>query len=257
VDTHPWVWVVIVGTVLPALAGVFVGAPLVAREIESGTHLVAWSQSVTRRRWFLARVGLVAAGAAAGAALLAAIAQGWFAMQRGAGGSGFGIPSIWVGFEIGPAMVIAYTLFAIALGVAMGAAIRRTVPAMAAALAGFIVVRVCVAGLARPIYLTPLTDRTNIDTAPDQIFTSSSGWQFGPMSFVNAAGHPVVAPGQSFCYSISPPVTPGCLQGPIYILQSYQPASRFWLFQGIEAAIFLVLALALFALAYRLVMRIR
>ena len=36
---------------------------------------------------------------------------------------------------------------------------------------------------------------------------------------------------------------------------TYQPASRFWAFQGIEAAIFVVLAGALLALAYRMVLR--
>jgi hypothetical protein len=34
----------------------------------------------------------------------------------------------------------------------------------------------------------------------------------------------------------------------------YQPASRFWTFQGIEAGIFVVLAAALIALAWRLVL---
>ena len=36
---------------------------------------------------------------------------------------------------------------------------------------------------------------------------------------------------------------------------TYQPASRFWAFQGIEAAICLLLALAAIAVAYRLVLR--
>lgn len=37
--------------------------------------------------------------------------------------------------------------------------------------------------------------------------------------------------------------------------QQCQPESRFWLFQGIEAAIFLVLAALLVAVAYSIVMR--
>jgi hypothetical protein len=41
------------------------------------------------------------------------------------------------------------------------------------------------------------------------------------------------------------------------LLAQYQPASRFWLFQGVEAAIFVLLAAGLLALAYRLVLRIR
>ncbi|MGD1053960.1 MAG: hypothetical protein ABR950_09060 [Candidatus Dormibacteria bacterium] len=271
-----WQWVLIVGTAIPALAGVFVGAPLVARELEKGTHLVAWSQSVPRRRWFLARVGLVAGGAAAGAALLAAIGQGWFAMQRGTG-DGLGGPSLWAGFEIGPPVVIAYVLFALALGVAMGAAIRRTVPAMAATLVGFVVVTVAVGGFARPHYLAPLTSRQSIlgsfsslvpsGSAPTSGpgFNLSSDWlvNLGIGNYTNAAGHPVSdATVNELLGQCNIPNDGGATTCPaaangITQLLSYQPASRFWLFQGIEAAIFLVLAGALLALAYRLVMRLR
>jgi hypothetical protein len=36
---------------IPLLFGVFWGAPLLAREFEDGTHNLAWTQGVTRRRW--------------------------------------------------------------------------------------------------------------------------------------------------------------------------------------------------------------
>jgi hypothetical protein len=39
-----------------------------------------------------------------------------------------------------------------------------------------------------------------------------------------------------------------------HTLINYQPASRFWAFQGIEAGIFIVLAAALIAVAYRVVL---
>ena len=273
-----WQWIVIVGSAIPALAGVFVGAPMIAREMENGTHLVAWAQGVTRYRWFLARVGLVAAAAVVGAALLAAIGQGWFAMQRGVGSGGLGGPSLWGGFDIGPPVVIAYTLFAIALGVAMGAAIRRTVPAMAATLVGFVAVRAAVGVFARRSYLPPLTARqsilgSSVSLVPSGSAGSISGstinpfsdWllNLGPEPYVNSAGHPVSSAtvsqllGQcTYPNDAGAPTCPADANGIVQLLQ-YQPASRFWVFQGIEAAIFVVLALALFALAYRLVMRLR
>jgi len=46
--------------VLPALAGLFIGAPLLAREFESGTFRLAWTQSLSRRRWVLSRTLLLA-----------------------------------------------------------------------------------------------------------------------------------------------------------------------------------------------------
>jgi hypothetical protein len=39
------------------------------------------------------------------------------------------------------------------------------------------------------------------------------------------------------------------------VIQLYQPESRFWLFQSIEAGIFVALALVLLVVAYKMVMR--
>src|SRR4051812_28777532 len=42
--------------VAPALIGSFWGAPTVARELEAGTHRLAWNQSVTSTRWLTVRL---------------------------------------------------------------------------------------------------------------------------------------------------------------------------------------------------------
>lgn len=52
---------------LPALVGAFIGAPLLARELERGTFRYAWTQGFGRTRWTVAKLG-----ALGGAALLAA-----------------------------------------------------------------------------------------------------------------------------------------------------------------------------------------
>src|SRR4051812_50063354 len=44
--------------VAPALIGIFWGAPLVARELETGTYRLVWNQSVTRGRWLATKLGL-------------------------------------------------------------------------------------------------------------------------------------------------------------------------------------------------------
>lgn len=247
-----WWWVAAAGTVIPAFVGVFVGAPLVARELESGTHLLIWAQGITRRRWFLSAIGLVVLGTVGSTALLAAASQGWFAMQRGLGSAGS--LSVWDGFEVGPPVLIAYALFGLALGVAAGVVIRRTVPAMAATLVVFIGVRIAVALLARPLYLSPLAARANFGGQSGSYFGTGgpapSDWLVGAPLLVDGAGHPI--PSGGFCLGSGA----GCYPQ-IFAIQHYQPAARFWLFQGIEAAIFVVLALVLFALAYRLVMRMR
>jgi hypothetical protein len=48
------------GALLPVVLGVLVGAPLLAREFEQGTHRLAWTQSVTRGRWLAARLAVAA-----------------------------------------------------------------------------------------------------------------------------------------------------------------------------------------------------
>ena len=92
-----------------------------------------------------------------------------------------------------------------------------------------------------------------------------SDWllNLGIGNYMNAAGHPVSSAtvsqllGQcTYPDDGGAPTCPAAANGIVQLL-SYQPASRFWLFQGVETAIFVVLALALFALAYRLVMRMR
>ena len=43
--------------VAPAVIGIFWGAPLVARELETGTYRLAWNQSITRGHWLAAKLG--------------------------------------------------------------------------------------------------------------------------------------------------------------------------------------------------------
>jgi len=46
----------------PLLLGMFWGAPLIAKEIDEGTHRLVWAQSITRRRWMATKVGWVLPG---------------------------------------------------------------------------------------------------------------------------------------------------------------------------------------------------
>ena len=75
---------------------------------------------------------------------------------------------------------VAYALFAMALGIAAGALLRRTLPAMAVTLAGFIAVRAVIALWLRPHYMSAVTTTYNVlpgYTPP------GSYWQLAP-------GHP-------------------------------------------------------------------
>ena len=118
-----------------ALIGALIGAPLVAREVEQRTHLAAWTQSVSRRRWYTAKISVLAAGLAV-AGLAAGTINAWLQPQLTAGVTAGSRWSWFVSVNLAPA---GEAVLAFALAVAAGALLRRTLPAIGAALAGFTV----------------------------------------------------------------------------------------------------------------------
>ncbi len=135
---------------VPALLGAFWGAPLVARELETRTNLLAWTQSVTRSRWFLVKVAVTGAASVITAGLLSLMVTWWASPHDRLVDSPYSL------FDQRDIVPIAYALFAFALGVALGAIIRRTLPAMAATIAGYAVVRYLVTEYVRPNLIAPL-----------------------------------------------------------------------------------------------------
>jgi hypothetical protein len=165
-------------------------------------------------------------------------------------------------FDIMGIVPVSYSLFALALGIAAGALLRRVLPAMVVTLAGFMAVRALVALLARPHYMTPVTAYYKVTsgfTPPGAYWQLTSGL-LGPNGQVigqNANNVNVVdgvpatylpascnAPGRGL---FTPPAS--CTQALAHFrgFLTYQPADRYWTFQGIETGIFLVLAAALIA----------
>jgi hypothetical protein len=138
--------------VLPALIGAFWGAPLVARELETGTFRLAWTQSVTRQRWLAVKFALAGLAGMAIAGLLSLILTWWFSpidqvqLDRLTPGV-FGVRGI---------TPIGYAAFAFALGVTVGVLIRRTIPAMAATLVVFTGVRLAFIVWVQPYLIAPL-----------------------------------------------------------------------------------------------------
>ena len=134
---------------LPAIIGVFWGAPLVAHELETGTHRLVWTQSVTRTRWFAVKLGLGGVASMAAAGLFSLMMTWWSSPIDRINGNRF--TSVFDQRGIVP---IGYAAFAFALGVLAGVLIRRTLPAMATALRrtreGFAVDAVKPTGVDRP-----------------------------------------------------------------------------------------------------------
>ena len=243
--------------VVPLLVGLFLGAPLVAREVEHGTHRLVWTQGVSRLRWALVKFGLVAAAGLAIAVGYTLLLSWWIRPLNGANGSRFTV-LIFDQQGIAP---IGYTLFAVALGIFAGTVTHRMMSAMATTLAGFLAVRLVVAGWARPHFLAQ-RERTFPVTTEVEPNPLSGDWIIRT-GIYDSSGTQVAANQQRTCLPESaapaapPPTAPrpeGCQEG-LYNLQVYQPAGRFWLFQTIETGIFVALAVVLIALAIHRVQR--
>ncbi|MEV3981397.1 ABC transporter permease [Nonomuraea sp. NPDC049758] len=159
--------VTLVVLVLPALVGLFWGAPLITRELESGTHLLVWNQSITRTRWLAVKLGLVGLAAVAAAGLCSLVVTWWSGPLDRSAAPGFGLMDPLV-FGARGVVPMGYAAFAFVLGVTVGLLVRRTLPAMAVTLAVFAALQIAVPLLVRPHLLPPVSasfelGRDNVD----------------------------------------------------------------------------------------------
>jgi ABC-2 family transporter protein len=252
---------------LPLFAGLFWGAPLVAREVEHGTHRLVWTQGVSRLRWAVVKFGLVGAGVVLAAACYALLLTWWRApLDQVATGTAAGNKFGFLLFDLEGLVPVGYALFAVALGVFAGVLTRRTQAAMAVTLVGYMATRLVVEFLARPRFLAPLR-RTYPVIGTQEVNAIGGDWVI-KAGVYNAEGARL-AGGTFGNYSSSlcppattlantPPTTNPCLlqygEG-AYNLQLFHPADRYWLFQGIETALFVALAVLLLLAAVHWVRR--
>jgi hypothetical protein len=205
---------------LPLLPGALVGAPLVAREVEQRTHLLVWTQSITRARWLTVQLVLVLGVALLAFGVLLALLFWWstpLAQFEGRFAT--------VAFDVTGPVWLAGALLALALGIFAGTLTRRVVLAIVLTIALFVAIRVPVEVLWRPNFEPPITVTwpNGQETTPPRL--NDQDWLVS----------------QDFGAQAN------------YL--TYQPADRFWTFQWIETGIYLGFSLlALFA-AFWLVRR--
>ncbi len=240
--------------VLPALIGAFVGAPLLAREFETGTFRYAWTQGFGRTRWTIAKLLPLAVFVTVAAAAFTVLVAWYWQPIFGAGDDNG--PLYPTTFDLLGVALAAWTLAAFAIGAIAGVLIRRVIPAMSATLAVYVGLAFATGLVLRPNYQPPVT--TSDPSIPVGAWVLSQGWFKGgapaSLDMINQAL------GAIDIRAITPdlyqpgPATPANVDPVAYLVQhgflhlaTYQPSSQFWLFQGIEGGWLLVLALLLTA----------
>jgi hypothetical protein len=245
---------------LPGLAGVFVGAPLLAREFEHGTWRLAFTQTVTRTRWLTAKLAIVGGGAVMAAAAFAALFTWWRAPFDAIEGR-LRTPA----FVVAAPSLCAVTLFAFAAGVFAGALLRRTIAAMGVTLAAFLAVRIPMEEYGRPHYRAPLVRITDPVTQPATTGPRSTDWTVAT-GWVDRSGH-VLSAGEEAdivhrvysdghtLYGDGTPIERYLAEHGLRHYTEYQPGGRFWTLQAIESAWFVGFAALLLVASVWLVRR--
>ena len=264
---------------VPCLLGVVFGAPLVARELTGHTNRLAWTQTVSRTRWLMAKWLVTGVSLISLVALLTWFEWWWY--SRVQFGSAF-LHYFWGGvvsppiFSVSGIVPVAYTAFAFTLGTALGAIIRRSSWAAVGTVVAYIAVGAIVLVGVRP-YLAPhdfitgdsgifgINPRGGI-LERDLPWTLGTGYRFAPGAHVDT-GDSATAVGLR-CLAKSPesygdelaPAQPydDCLAlSRVQVGTLYMPARSYWTLQWRESAIFLALTGGLLALAVRSVRRWR
>jgi hypothetical protein len=218
---------------LPVLLGAFAGAPLLAREYETGTFRFAWTQGAGRNRWAVAALVLPAAALTAAAGAFTALFYWYFRPFLEDNQVSEMLP---LAFALLGVAFAAWTLFAFALSAFSGTLFRRTLPAIAVTLVVYIALAIGTATVIRPHYMTPVTvPGWNGSVAPVWVISSYAKSPAGQIlsqgDMNNIASH-LPASVQN---SQNPNAFTDWLTQHGYTLwQTVQPDSRFWQFQLIE-----------------------
>lgn len=247
---------------VPALIGAFWGAPLVARELETGTHRLVWNQSVPRRRWFT--VKLTVAGLAA--AIVGGVLGGLLTWAAAPVDQARFSTVMFGARGLAP---IGYAVFACTFGAVAGLVLRRTLPTMAVVFLAVIAVQFAVPNLLRPHFMPP--SRVSVPMTAEAINGARSlgsitggpvvggleipgAWVTYTSKLLRPNGRELSDAAFDECFSRAPKTgasgtfgdTAVCLgRLDLHVDLAYQPNRRFWPFQWIELGLYLGLSAAL------------
>ncbi len=224
-------------TLIPGLLGVMLAAPFIF-DLEHGTYRLAWTQSITRSRWLLGKLGLPVVGAVLTAGALILLFTWWRA------------PNVQINgrldngnYDTTGTVLIGYTLLALALALALGAVWRRAAASIAVAFVGYFAARIFVDYWLRDRLVAPLKATYKGAQQPNFLYNAHILSMRG-----TANGHRFSTAGDGgFLGGHVQVAAPGISRAVFHVV--YQPASHFWPMQLTETGLFVGLAglLILFA----------
>jgi hypothetical protein len=201
---------------LPIFLATVWSAPMLARELETGTAYWSWTQRTTRTRWMLARAGVPLGAAVIASLVLTGLVKlttvHWTANMRANSMD----PDYLVSQGV---TLVALCVFAVCWGLACAALLRKLVPAIALSLVGTvgaIAAAQAIAGRIAPTATLRIPANAAVPGRTLSVFGSGQGGE---------------------------------------LLVRYQPDSYFWQVQGILGAVLLALALCLAAVSVGAVRR--
>jgi hypothetical protein len=226
-------------TLVPGLIGVLLAAPFLL-QLESGSYRLDWTQSITRRRWIVGKLGIAVGAVVVFSFAFTALLTWWRTPLVHL--QGRMEPSV---FDAEGVVVLGYTLFALGLALAIGVIWRRAVAALVVSFAAYFASRLFVDVWLRERLTTPATSTWPAGTAEPHALTGAWILTEHPS---DKLGH--VLPLQAGLCRPGASQTPCLLQHNNGFMHAvYEPAARFWAMQTVELALFGGLALVLIALA--------
>jgi hypothetical protein len=221
-------------TLIPGLIGVLLAAPFIL-DLEHGTHRLAWTQSITRRRWLLGKLGLPILTAALAAGALTLLFTWWRTPNVDINGR------LDIGnYDTTGSVVIGYTLFALNLALAVGAVWRSAAAALTVAFIGYFAARIYVDYSLRSHLVAPLNATYKGAQQPHFPYNAHV------LSMTATVhGHQVIntAGGAGFLGGHVQVAAPGINNLVLHVV--YQPQSHYWPLQLTETGVFAGLAAVL------------
>lgn len=246
---------------VPAVIGAFWGAPLIARELEAGTHRLVWNQSVTRTRWLAVKLSFVTLAGLAFTGVLSLLFT-WAASPYDRALNDRFDPLFFPTRNLAP---VGYAVFAVVAGITIGLFTKRTVIAMAVTLAAFAVLQILMPTVIRQ-HLQPVVNESVAFVGANSHglglnhngeisipgYDVPGAWVLtaNPL-LLDASGKQPAKAVTEPCFTGEPERAKQCLEAlNLHAELRYQPADRYWTFQWLEAGVYLLLALLLAGYAF-------